>query len=99
VAQIQTGSLGITLTAADTVIFYSTTFGYADYEQAKARVHRVGQCATSVTYIHLLVKESIDEDILAALREKRDVAEYIVDKLKRRAVAGKGLYSTTPIAI
>lgn len=99
VAQIQTGSLGITLTAADTVIFYSTTFGYADYEQAKARVHRVGQQAASVTYIHLLVKESIDEDILAALREKRDVAEYIVDKLKRRAVAGKGLYSTTPIAI
>jgi len=82
-AQVQTGSLGITLTAADTMIFYSTTFGYADYEQARARVHRVGQTATSVTYIHLLAKDTIDEDILAALREKRDVAEYIVDRLKR----------------
>jgi len=98
VAQIQTGSLGITLTAADTVIFYSTTFGYADYEQARARVHRIGQKGTSVTYIHLLVKDSIDEDILTALREKRDVAEYIVDKLKRTG-AEKGLYTSTPIAI
>jgi len=83
IAQIQTGSLGITLTAADTVIFYSTTFGYADYEQARARIHRVGQTATSVTYIHLITKNTIDEDILEALREKRDVAQYVVDKLKK----------------
>lgn len=83
VVQIQTGGLGITLTAADTVVFYSTTFGYADYEQARARIHRIGQKSSSVTYIHLLVKDTVDEDIVAALREKRDVAEYIVDKLKR----------------
>lgn len=83
VVQIQTGGLGITLTAADTVVFYSTTFSYADYEQARARVHRIGQKSTSVNYIHLLVKGTVDEDILEALRQKRDVAEYIVDKLKR----------------
>jgi len=83
VAQIQSGGVGITLTAADTVIFYSTTFSYADYEQARARVHRIGQ-GNSVTYIHLLVKDTIDEDILTAIRAKKDVAEYIVDKSRAK---------------
>lgn len=94
IAQIQTGGLGVTLTAADTVIFYSTTFGYADYEQARARVHRIGQ-TQHVTYIHLLAENTIDEDILAALREKRDVAEYVVDKL--RTQPSKVYIGTRPI--
>src|SRR5690606_41485762 len=43
IAQIATGGVGITLTAADTAIFYSTDFSLANYEQAKARLHRIGQ--------------------------------------------------------
>jgi SNF2 family DNA or RNA helicase len=41
ISQISTGGLGITLTAADTAIFYSTDFSLANYEQAKARLHRI----------------------------------------------------------
>lgn len=80
VIQIQTGGLGITLTAADTAIFYSTSFSYADYEQARARIHRIGQ-KQPVTYIHLIAKGTIDEDVLTALREKKNVADLVVDKL------------------
>src|SRR5690606_9260629 len=43
VAQIQTAGLGITLTAADTAIFYSLDYSYANYEQCRARIHRIGQ--------------------------------------------------------
>src|SRR5690606_25241730 len=43
VAQLQTAGLGITLTAADTAIFYSLDYSYANYEQCRARIHRIGQ--------------------------------------------------------
>lgn len=83
VAQIQTAGLGITLTAADTAIFYSYDFSLANYEQAKARIHRIGQNAQSVTYIHLCVKDSIDEDVLLALSTKRDISSLVVDNWKQ----------------
>lgn len=83
IAQIQTGGLGITLTASDTVIFYSTTFSFADYEQAKARVHRIGQSKT-VTYIHILAEGTIDEEILKILKSKGNMARLVVDTLSRK---------------
>lgn len=82
VVQVQAGGLGINLTASDTVIYYSTTFSYADYEQSRARVHRIGQKGSKVTYIHLLAKDTVDEQIMMALKKKQDLADYIVDNIK-----------------
>ena len=79
VAQIQTAGLGITLTAADTAIFYSYDYSYANYEQAKARIHRIGQ-RHPVNYIHLVARGTVDEEVLAALQHKRDVAKICVDE-------------------
>lgn len=79
VAQIQTAGLGITLTAADTAIFYSYDYSFANYEQAKARIHRIGQKHT-VNYLHLVVRGSVDEEVLAALQHKKDVATVCVDR-------------------
>lgn len=78
VAQIQTAGLGITLHAASTAIFYSYDYNYANYAQALARIHRIGQ-RLPVTYIHLVVDGSIDEKILAALESKEDMAKTVVD--------------------
>ena len=78
IAQIQTAGLGITLTAADTAIFYSFDYSYANYEQAKARIHRIGQ-RHPVNYIHLIARGTVDEEVLAALQHKRDVAAICVD--------------------
>jgi SNF2 family DNA or RNA helicase len=79
IAQIQTAGLGITLTAADTAIFYSFDYSYANYEQAKARIHRIGQ-RHPVNYIHLIARGTVDEEVLAALQHKRDVAAICVDR-------------------
>jgi len=79
VAQIQTAGLGITLTAADTAIFYSMDFSLANHEQAKARIHRIGQ-KYPVTYIYLLAQGTVDEHIYDALREKKNVADLVVDR-------------------
>lgn len=78
VAQIQTAGLGITLHAASTAVFYSYDYNYANYAQALARIHRIGQ-HLPVTYIHLVVYGSIDEKILAALENKEDMAKTVVD--------------------
>ncbi len=78
VAQIQTAGLGITLHSASTAIFYSMNFSYADYQQAKARVHRIGQ-KHKVNYIHLLAEKTIDDKIYGALKAKKAVADDVVD--------------------
>ena len=80
IVQIQTGSLGISLNKAEIIIFYSTTYSYADYEQARARVYRMGQVKT-VNCIHLITKDTIDENILMALKNKWDIAKFIIDVL------------------
>jgi len=78
VAQIQTAGLGITLTAADTAIFYSVDFNYANYSQARARIHRIGQ-RNNCTYIHLVCKDTVDEHVLQVLQRKEDIAKMVVD--------------------
>lgn len=81
VAQTQTAGLGITLHAASAAVFYSLDFNYANYAQALARIHRIGQ-AQPVTYIHLLAERTVDEQVLDALERKEDLARTIVDGWK-----------------
>lgn len=82
VAQIQTAGLGITLHAASAAVFYSLDFNYANYAQALARIHRIGQ-AQPVTYIHLLAEHTVDDQVLDALARKEDLARTIVDGWKK----------------
>ncbi|MCI9645313.1 MAG: DEAD/DEAH box helicase [Lachnospiraceae bacterium] len=81
-AQIDTAGLGITLTAADTCVYYSVNFNYAAYSQSLARIHRIGQ-RNCCSYIHLVVERSIDEDVMEALSKKEDLAKSIVDGWQR----------------
>lgn len=69
VGQIATAGLGITLTAASTLVFYSEDYSMSNFEQAKARIHRVGQ-KENCTYIYLVVKGTVDEKVLESLRNK-----------------------------
>lgn len=87
IAQIATGGVGITLTAADTAIFYSTDFSLANYEQAKARLHRIGQ-KNSVVYIHIMAKGTIDEEVMGRLAAKQDLANLVVDEYKNIILKG-----------
>ena len=77
-AQIQTAGLGITLHAASIAVFYSMDFNYASYQQATARIHRIGQ-HSPCTYIHLMVAKSVDEQVLKAIQKKDDLAKSLVD--------------------
>jgi SNF2 family DNA or RNA helicase len=79
IVQIKTGGVGITLTAADMTIIYSSTFSNLDYEQALARTDRIGQTKPT-TVVHLACENTIDEEIFEALVSKRNLAELVIDK-------------------
>ena len=78
IGQIDTAGTGITLTAADTCVYYSVNFNYATYSQSLSRIHRIGQ-RNCCNYIHLVVENSIDSQVLEALSKKEDLAKTVVD--------------------
>ena len=89
VGQIATAGLGITLTAASTMVFYSMDYSMSNYEQTRARIHRVGQ-RQPCTYIHLVAKDTVDEKVLQALRDKANLAKALVDDYR----AGRNPFTT-----
>lgn len=97
VAQIQTAGLGITLTAASTAVFYSLDFSFANYDQARSRLHRIGQ-TNRVTNVHLLAKGTVDEAVMRALKRKRNVADAVVDGAFADLVSGREIVSVEEFA-
>ncbi len=82
VGQIAAAGLGITLTAASTMVFYSLDYSMSNFEQAKARIHRAGQ-KENCHYIYLVCKNTIDRKVLYALRQKLNLAKILVDDYRK----------------
>ena len=77
VGQPRTGGYGITLTAANTVIYFSNSYDLEIRLQSEDRAHRIGQ-TNKVTYIDMVSPDTIDEKILQALRSKIDIAGQVL---------------------
>lgn len=73
--QVSTG-VGLTLNAANYMIYFSLPWKLGDYEQSKDRNHRVGQERDTVIY-RLIGRGTADESIAFSLRTKQTVAETI----------------------
>ena len=73
----QTGGFGITLTAAQTMVYFSNSFDLAIRMQSEDRAHRIGQL-DHVTYIDLIAEDTIDTQIVKALRDKMDIASVVM---------------------
>ena len=80
--QIQAAGMGLTLTAASTMVFFSLDYNMANFDQAKARIHRVSQ-TRNCHYIYLCCRNTIDNKVLKALRNKIDLARTLVDDYRR----------------
>jgi len=77
-----TGGYGITLTAANTVIYYSNGYDLEKRLQSEDRAHRIGQ-KKPVTYVDINAEDTVDEKIVKALRKKIDIAsEVLGEELK-----------------
>ena len=77
VGQPKTGGYGVTLTEANTVIYYSNSYDLEIRLQSEDRAHRIGQ-KNKVTYVDLVSPGTIDEKILGALRSKIDLAGQVL---------------------
>jgi SNF2 family DNA or RNA helicase len=73
----QTGGYGITLTQANTVIYYSNGYDLEKRLQSEDRAHRIGQ-KKSVTYVDLIAEKTVDEKIVKALRKKINIASEVL---------------------
>ena len=85
VIQPQSASHGVTLTAADTVVFYGPVMSVETYLQCIARADRIGQDSTNVTVIHLQGSE-IEKRMFKQL-EKRVEGHDLLLSLYREEIS------------
>ncbi|MCX5871466.1 MAG: DEAD/DEAH box helicase [Deltaproteobacteria bacterium] len=82
---LKAGGSGLNLTAADYVIHMDPWWNPAVEDQASDRAHRIGQ-ERPVTVYRLVMKNSIEEQIISLHKDKRDLADSLLDGAD---VAGK----------
>ena len=73
----QTGGYGLTLVAANTVVYYSNGYDLEKRMQSEDRAHRIGQ-DKSVTYIDIIAEETVDNKIVKSLRKKINIASEVM---------------------
>ena len=76
------GGMGIKLSKAEVMIYYSNTFSYEDRVQSMARSQEIGRKVACATYDLVLTTE-IDRAIMAAQLKKGGMAEYLETNIKR----------------
>ena len=75
---LKAGGFGLNLTAADYVVHLDPWWNPAVEDQASDRAHRIGQ-QRPVTIYRLIVKDSIEEGIVALHRRKRDISDALLE--------------------
>jgi SNF2 family DNA or RNA helicase len=82
VAHGRSAAHGLTFTNCSYEVFFSIDYSFEMYEQQRARIHRAGQ-KNKCTYLHLLAKDTIDEDMYDVIKKKASVEEVIYRLIKK----------------
>ncbi|XP_010241440.1 PREDICTED: SWI/SNF-related matrix-associated actin-dependent regulator of chromatin subfamily A-like protein 1 isoform X3 [Nelumbo nucifera] len=78
VLSIKAGGVGLTLTAASTVIFAELSWTPGDIIQAEDRAHRIGQ-VSSVNIYYLLANDTVDDIIWDVVQSKLENLGQMLD--------------------
>lgn len=76
---IKSAGVGITLTAAQNVLFLDYSWNPADHQQAEDRLHRPGQEASSVNIYQLHAKGTVADKLQKVLKEKQKVFDRVIE--------------------
>lgn len=79
VGNIQAAGVGITLTAASTVVFAELAFVPSLMSQAEDRCCRIGAVSDSVHVQHIVLDGSLDVHLAKMLVQKQDIADRLLD--------------------
>ena len=66
-----------------TIIWFGLTWSLELYQQTNARLWRQGQNNTVIIH-HIIAKDTIDEDVMAALSKKGKIQSALIDSVKAR---------------
>nr|DAD64643.1 MAG TPA: Chromatin remodeling complex ATPase [Caudoviricetes sp.] len=66
-----------------TLIWFGLTWSLELYQQTNARLWRQGQTSTVIIH-HIISKDTIDEDVMKALKKKEKVQGNLIDAVKAR---------------
>lgn len=72
--------VGLTLTAASTVVFTEADWNPSWCVQAEDRAHRIGQTADSVSVTYLVADGTLDARVVAVMVNKMDIADRALDR-------------------
>lgn len=76
--QYQAGAMGLNLQKANRIVYFTLTNKSELFEQSKKRIHRIGQEKPCFYYL-LLCEGSIEENILQALKERKDYTDALFE--------------------
>ena len=65
-----------------TLVWFGITWSLELYQQTVARLYRQGQTSRTVTVIHILTKDTVDEKIMKALADKDTAQSALIDAVK-----------------
>lgn len=89
-ATTSAGGVGLTLTAASTVVFLQRPWSFVDASQAEDRAHRIGsERHESIEIIDIVATKTVESRVRSVLREKaKSLAELLEDPRIQREVLG-----------
>lgn len=90
IAHPQAAGHGLTFVNACYAIFYGLGYSFEYHQQARDRIHRIGQ-KRKCTYIYLLAKDTVEQDILSVVQGKataHQLAQSFLSQCDKEVVGG-----------
>lgn len=81
IGNAKAGGFGLNLQVASYVFYYSNSFSYLERTQSEDRVHRIGTTG-SVIITDIYARNSVDLEVLSRIKDKKDLADSILDSWK-----------------
>lgn len=87
ICQIASGSESINLQSCHYTIYYSMDYSMINFQQSQDRTHREGQKSGQCFYYVLLCRGTRDRQIYNILRNKREMAQSMIEMIRKERTA------------
>lgn len=82
-AQIKCARMGTDMSAADTEVYFSTTYSFEDRRQSEDRIEHPKK-KTTLLVVDLVTKDTVDEDVQEAMRIRRIDSAWFAKRVQEK---------------